>query len=202
MIAGSAFGDDKSESHSLISVWSFFLNVVFLCRGEQVHVLCGIEELIPAIGISAPLPSLLSLLISQLDSTLQNIRKIHSDPVLDASKVDDSFYFSGDDDAFLGFKTHFISISDDGKIWSWILSVKRDYDSNLQNNDKPLKSSTDTSFEVYVAKSENISTFIDCFYLQKISLMQISLVGQLQLLSSTVTVLAVPTPSMTATLAR
>ncbi|XP_048608744.1 WD repeat-containing protein 11 isoform X2 [Brassica napus] len=172
-------------------------------EGEQVHVLCGIEELIPAIGISAPLPSLLSLLISQLDSTLQNIRKIHSDPVLDASMVDDSFYFSGDDDAFLGFKTHFISISDDGKLWSWILSVKRDKDSsNLQSNDKPLKSSTDTSFEVYVAKSENISTFIDCFYLQKISLMQISLVGQLQLLSSTVTILAVPTPSMTATLAR
>lgn len=165
--------------------------------------MCGIEELIPAIGISAPLPSLLSLLISQLDSTLQNIRKIHSDPVLDASMVDDSFYFSGDDDAFLGFKTHFISISDDGKLWSWILSVKRDKDSsNLQSNDKPLKSSTDTSFEVYVAKSENISTFIDCFYLQKISLMQISLVGQLQLLSSTVTILAVPTPSMTATLAR
>ncbi|KAG5404864.1 hypothetical protein IGI04_010983 [Brassica rapa subsp. trilocularis] len=148
-------------------------------EGEQVHVLCGIEELIPAIGISPPLPSLLSLLISQLDSTLQNIRKIHSDPVLDASKVvDDSFYFSGDDDAFRGFKTHFISISDDGKIWSWILSVKRDNDSsNLQNNDKPLKSSTDTSFEI-------------------------SLVGQLQLLSSTVTILAVPTPSMTATLAR
>lgn len=166
--------------------------------------MCGIEELIPAIGISPPLPSLLSLLISQLDSTLQNIRKIHSDPVLDGSKVvDDSFYFSGDDDAFLGFKTHFISISDDGKIWSWILSVKRDNDSsNLQSNDKGLKSSTDTSFEVYVAKSENISTFIDCFYLQKISLMQISLVGQLQLLSSTVTILAVPTPSMTATLAR
>lgn len=113
--------------------------------------MCGIEELIPAIGISPPLPSLLSLLISQLDSTLQNIRKIHSDPVLDGSKVvDDSFYFSGDDDAFLGFKTHFISISDDGKIWSWILSVKRDNDSsNLQSNDKGLKSSTDTSFEVY-----------------------------------------------------
>ncbi|KAG2331850.1 hypothetical protein Bca52824_003030 [Brassica carinata] len=144
-------------------------------EGEQVHVLCGIEELIPAIGSSAPLPSLLSLLISQLDSTLQNIRKIHSDPVLDGSKVDDSFYSS--DDAFLGFKTHFISISDDGKIWSWILSVKRDTHSNLQSNDKGLKSSTDTSFEI-------------------------SLVGQLQLLSSTVTILAVPTPSMTATLAR
>jgi len=32
--------------------------------------------------------------------------------------------------------------------------------------------------------------------------MQIGLVGQLQLLSSTVTMLAVPTPSLTATLAR
>ncbi|KAJ4872030.1 Transducin family protein / WD-40 repeat family protein [Raphanus sativus] len=145
-------------------------------EGEQVHVLCGIEELIPVIGNSVPLPSLLSLLISQFDSTLQNIRKIHSDPVMDGSKVDDSFYFS-DNDAFLGFKTHFISISDDGKIWSWILSVKRDTDSNLQSNDKRLNSSTDTSFEI-------------------------SLVGQLQLLSSTVTILAVPTPSMTATLAR
>ncbi|CAH8386239.1 unnamed protein product [Eruca vesicaria subsp. sativa] len=154
-------------------------------EGKQVHLLCGIEELMPAICNLAPLPSLLSLLISQLDSTLQNIRKIHSDPVLDASKVDDSFYFG--DDAFLWFKTHFISISDDGKIWSWILSVKKDKDSNRHSNDdKRLKSSTETSFEVY-GEIRNIT---------------ISLVGQLQLLSATVTILAVPTPSMTATLAR
>lgn len=153
-MAGSAFGDDKSETQlsSLCLVFSqsslFFYFISRFCRGEQVHVLCGIEELIPVIGNSVPLPSLLSLLISQFDSTLQNIRKVHSDPVLDGSKVDDSFYFS-DGDAFLGFKTHFISISDDGKIWSWILSVKRDTDSNLQSNDKRLNSSTDTFFEVY-----------------------------------------------------
>ncbi|CAL9234326.1 unnamed protein product [Arabidopsis halleri] len=152
-------------------------------EGEQVHVLCGIEELMPTIGNSVPSPSLLTILISQLDSTLQNMRTTHSDAVLDSSELEISFDFNND--AFLRFETHFISISDDGKIWSWILTFNGDEDSNPQTNDELLQSPTNGNQDLH----PNIS-------------FEITLVGQLQLLSSTVTVLAVPTPSMTATLAR
>lgn len=186
----------------------FFLKCSLCCffpRGEQVHVLCGTEELMPAIGNSVPSPSLLTLLISQLDSTLQNMRKIHADDLLD-----DSFDFNEGVFDFC-YKTHFISISDDGKIWSWILCVKRDEeDSNPQTNEDLLENQDlqpNLSFEVY---DRNVKTcfgiifhLLDFYVLRKLhSSIQISLVGQLQLLSSKVTVLAVPTPSMTATLAR
>ncbi|CAN8246920.1 unnamed protein product [Cochlearia groenlandica] len=140
-------------------------------EGEQVHVLCGIEEMMPSMGNSVPSPSVLTLLISELESTLQNMRKIHSDCVLDGSVLEHSFDF--DDNALNHAKTHCVSISDDGKIWSWILSAKKDD----HDDDKLIEGLTNISFEM-------------------------SLIGQLQLLSSTVTILAVPTPSMTATLAR
>lgn len=115
----------------------------------------------PTIGNSVPLPSLLTLLISQLDSTLQNMRTTHSDAVLDSSELEISFDFNND--AFLRFKTHFISISDDGKIWSWILTFSGDEDSNPQTNDNLLESPTNgnqdlppnISFEVY----DGIGTF-------------------------------------------
>ncbi|CAE6012980.1 unnamed protein product [Arabidopsis arenosa] len=152
-------------------------------EGEQVHVLCGLEELMPTIGNSVPSPSLLTLLISQLDSTFQNMRTSHSDALLDNSELEISFDFNND--AFLRFKTHFISISDDGKIWSWILTFNGDEDCNPQTNDELLESATNGNQDL----PPNIS-------------FEITLVGQLQLLSSIVTVLAVPTPSMTATLAR
>ncbi|XP_010510885.1 PREDICTED: WD repeat-containing protein 11-like isoform X1 [Camelina sativa] len=159
-------------------------------EGEQVHVLCGIEELIPTIGNYVPSPSLLTLLISQLDSTFQNMRTIHSDGLLDSSEPEISFDFNND--AFLRFETHFISISDDGKIWSWIMTFNGEGDGdgdenfNPQTNDKALLDSP---------------TYDSQDLLPNISF-EMKLVGQLQLLSSTVTVLAVPTPSMTATLAR
>ncbi|CAA0372150.1 unnamed protein product [Arabidopsis thaliana] len=152
-------------------------------EGEQVHVLCAIEEFMPTIGNSVPSPSLLTLLISQLDSTLQNIRTIHSDALLDSSELEISFDFNND--AFLLFKTHFISISDDGKIWSWIVTFNGDEDSNPQTNENLIESPTNGNQDLH----PNIS-------------FEITLVGQLQLLSSAVTVLAIPTPSMTATLAR
>ncbi|XP_010533145.1 PREDICTED: WD repeat-containing protein 11 [Tarenaya hassleriana] len=152
-------------------------------EGEQVHVLCGIEELMPPIGNSVPSPCLLVVLISQLDSTLQNVRKIYSNALSNDLEFDTPFDFNHD--ALLVSKTSLISLSDDGKIWSWILTVKRAGDANHETSERQLESSmndnqnpqSDTSFEI-------------------------CLVGQLQLLSSTVTILAVPSPSMTATLAR
>lgn len=75
------------------------------------------------------------------------MRKIHLDDILD-----DSFDFNEGVFDFC-YKTHFISISDDGKIWSWILSVKRDEeDSDPQTNEDLLENQDlqpNLSFEVY-----------------------------------------------------
>lgn len=148
------------SSHLFFSLWSSLMFFFFcFCRGEQVHALCGIEDLMPVIGNSVPSPSLLTLLISQLDSTLQNLRTIHSDAPLNGSDLEIAY----------DFKTHFISISDDGKIWSWVLTFNR---ANPQTNDKllecPTKGNQDfqqnMSFEVYMMELET-SLFYFFFFL-------------------------------------
>ncbi|TQE06958.1 hypothetical protein C1H46_007348 [Malus baccata] len=48
-------------------------------EGGQVHIMCSMEELMPSIGTSVPSPLVLALVISQSDSTLQNIGKLYSD---------------------------------------------------------------------------------------------------------------------------
>ena len=80
------------------------------------------EELIPSIGSSVPSPSVLSVLISQSESILQNISKLYSDSSNGASDEDFDNPFDFSDDTLFLFKTHLLSISDDGKLWSWILT--------------------------------------------------------------------------------
>lgn len=90
-----------------------------------MHIMRMMEELMPSIGSSVPSPSLLSVLISQSDSTLQNIGKLYSDaPNFDSWSVDYDNPFDFSDDTLLCSKTHLISISDDGKIWSWLLTAE------------------------------------------------------------------------------
>ncbi|KAM1529495.1 hypothetical protein ACFX1Z_018697 [Malus domestica] len=48
-------------------------------EGGQVHIMCSMEELMPSIGTSVPSLLVLALVISQSDSTLQNIGKLHVD---------------------------------------------------------------------------------------------------------------------------
>ena len=91
-------------------------------RGEQIHIMCTMEELMPSIGSSVPSPSVLSVLISQSESTLQNISKLYSDSSNGASDEDFDNPFDFSDDTLFLFKTHLLSISDDGKLWSWILT--------------------------------------------------------------------------------
>ena len=86
--------------------------------------MCTMEELIPSIGSSLPSPSVLSVLISQSESILQNISKLYSDSSNGASDVDFDNPFDFCDDTLLVSKTHLISISDDGKVWSWILTAE------------------------------------------------------------------------------
>lgn len=86
-----------------------------------MHVMCTMEEFMPSIGMSIPAPSALAVLLSQTDSTMQTITKLHPDGT---SFVDLDNPFDFFDESRLGSKTNFISLSDDGKIWKWVVSVE------------------------------------------------------------------------------
>lgn len=217
-------------------------------RGEQVHVMCMMEELMPSLGTPIPSPSVLAVVISRSDSTLQNVHKHLSDghhtssPAMD---FDNPFDFC--DETPVISKTHLLSISDDGKIWNWLLTaegptenqkaasdvaivaeISKDKDSSLDTNsgvdssfgsvndvvkqtDKEnirkgrrsssKKNKDELSLKVYSCCYSMLTLVIYSFLLIKF-FNQISLVGQLHLLSSSVTMLAVPSPSLTATFAR
>ncbi|KAM7511522.1 hypothetical protein LguiB_010397 [Lonicera macranthoides] len=173
-------------------------------EGEQVHVMCMMEELIPSIGTSVPSPSVLAVVISLSDSTLQNVHKHCSDSdVPHACAVDMDFDnpFDFCDESNVISKTHLISISDDGKLWNWLLTAEATGDAqkdikNLGTDINKLQlSETKAETKVTSANDNAVKQSDDVLF-------KISLVGQLQLLSSTVTMLAVPSPSLTATLAR
>ncbi|XP_042498165.1 WD repeat-containing protein 11 isoform X2 [Macadamia integrifolia] len=192
--------------------------------GEQVHMMCTMEELLPSIGTTVPSPSVLAVVLSQSEATLQNVGKLYSDP-------HDASSFALDSDASLDSwhkhcfvsKTYLISITDDGKIWNWLLTAEGAIDAlkNVKNSSitadssevtvtDRCSSSVDTSTHGYEFnavneselvnrsfghKSKSVHTYADLSF-------KISLVAQLHLLSSTITTLAVPSPSLMATLAR
>ncbi|XP_021634010.1 WD repeat-containing protein 11 isoform X3 [Manihot esculenta] len=191
-------------------------------EGEQVHVMCTMEEMMPSIGSSVPSPSVLAVTICQSESTLKNVAKLYSDaPNTPFAKIDFDNPFDFHDDTLLLSKTHVISISDDGKIWNWLLTAeglgdnqKNVTDLGIVNNSRKvpvlwantngLASGDGVSCETS-KQQENVGgnrTRASSVLSRGSISCKISLVGQLQLLSSTVTMLAVPSPSMTATLAR
>ena len=113
-----------------------------------MHIMCSMEELIPSIGTSVPSPSILAVIIffligilaviiCQSDSTFQNIGKLYSDvPHSSSPDVDFDTPFDFCDEPLLVSKTHLISISDDGKIWNWLLTAEGP--ENTQKNDTKL----------------------------------------------------------------
>ncbi|XP_004508475.1 uncharacterized protein [Cicer arietinum] len=175
--------------------------------GEQVHIMYSMEELMPSVGTSVPSPSILSVLLRQSDTTLQNIGKncsdVPSSPYLHED-FDNPFDFC--DESQIISKIHLISISDDGKIWNWLLTAEGNAD-NQKDEKKLGLVNDDCTVPLQGANSNTMVSFargreLNVGRPQEEISMKISLVGQLQLLSSTVTMLAVPTPSLTATLAR
>ncbi|XAR66876.1 hypothetical protein NMG60_11013245 [Bertholletia excelsa] len=190
-------------------------------HGEQVHTMIMMEELMPAIGTSVPSPSVLAIVISQQDSTLQNVGKLYSDS-FHTSDVDFDTPLDFCDQSLLISKTHLISISDDGKIWNWLLTAEGPGDAQKdvrntpaidKSSDVPIENPDSSAVVSSVNEPEvdaichldtnNIDSYPQRSTISLAELtFKISLVGQLHLLSSTVTMLAVPTPSLTATLAR
>ncbi|XP_023633629.1 WD repeat-containing protein 11 isoform X2 [Capsella rubella] len=183
-------------------------------EGEQVHVMCTMEELMPPIGMSIPTPSALAVLLSQSDSTMQTITKLHPDGTFSLD-FDNPFDFY--DESLLS-KTTFISLTDDGKIWKWVLSAEGVEDALKNASDLDIGNrGTDVALPVAIQKNDSFNLddglvvaptnksrgHTSSYSLGKSDLsFKISLTGQLQLLSSTVSTLAVPSPSLTATLAR
>lgn len=99
----------------------FFWHIV---RGEQVYSMCMMEELIPSIGTPVPSPSVLAVAISLSESTLQNVSKHCSNGSYTSPEVDFDNPFDFYDVSHIISKTHIISISDDGKIWNWLLTAE------------------------------------------------------------------------------
>lgn len=187
-------------------------------EGEQVHTMCMMEELMPSVGTSVPSPSILAAVISVSDSTLQSVSKHCSDTHRASSlNVDFDNPFDFCDDSHVISKTHVISISDDGKIWNWLLTAEGTGDAQKDAKNLSIVAEPETSSEIKiisasdpsmdaVKQSDAVNNDKSCSSSsttrQEEMLFKISLVGQLHLLSSTVTMLAVPSPSLTATLAR
>uniref|UniRef100_A0A0E0JVA1 Uncharacterized protein n=1 Tax=Oryza punctata TaxID=4537 RepID=A0A0E0JVA1_ORYPU len=130
-------------------------------EGEQVHLLCAVEELMPSIGTIVPPPAVLATTIWQSESIFHNIEKQSRDLGQIQSTHSVISDTNTNQNMYQGTMAYLTSISEDGKIWSWHLSF-----------DKSACAS------------------------------RINLMGQLHLLSSTVTTLAVPSPSLLATVAR
>ncbi|ERN03720.1 WD repeat-containing protein 11 [Amborella trichopoda] len=183
--------------------------------GEQAHVLCTMEELIPSIGITVPSPGVLAVVVSPLESNLRNIgwHCLDTLPSFPSSVTTGDFSaLDNHNRSFLVTVANVISISDDGKIWKWLLSAEGRRDghggtSNLsaigdENEKAVTKAQNDlTDKEPSVLSDSGIFSSGSSFTKSELAL-KIALVGQLHLLSSTLTMLAVPSPSLTATLAR
>lgn len=87
-------------------------------------MMCMNEELMPSIGTSLPPPSVLAVVISLSDSTLQTIGKHCSNTSNCPLEVDFDNPFDFYDESLIISKTHLISISDDGKLWNWLLTAE------------------------------------------------------------------------------
>ncbi|XP_057768049.1 uncharacterized protein LOC130988263 [Salvia miltiorrhiza] len=187
-------------------------------ESEQVHIMCSTDELMPSIGTTVPSPLVLAVAVSQSDYTLQDIvrRCPDTDPVdfeLDnpLASIDESHIIS---------KTHLISVSDDGKVWKWLLTAERSRDA--QRDSENVKK-FDEIRQVPISEVSEVSSAaqrtgdmvtqpdsINCREKNQPGFPVVSdevsfktnLVGQLHLLSSAISMLAVPSPSLTATLAR
>lgn len=96
--------------------------------------MCSLDELMPSVGTTLPSPLVLAATISQSDYTLQDIHK-HC-PGTDPFDMDFNNPFDFFDESHIISKTHLISISDDGKVWKWLLTAEGSRDGQDINNVK------------------------------------------------------------------
>lgn len=92
-----------------------------------MHLLCTTVELMPSIGTTVPTPTVLAVNLCQLESVIQDVRKLCTgasdvDSLLDVTCLSPLNLCTE-----MGYirKTYLISISDDGKIWNWVLTYDK-----------------------------------------------------------------------------
>ncbi|XP_051113842.1 uncharacterized protein LOC127239643 isoform X2 [Andrographis paniculata] len=189
--------------------------------GGQEYAMCSTDELMPSIGTTIPSPLVLAVTISQSDYTLQGIRM--RCPDVDSYETGFDNPYDSFDKSHIISKTHLMSILDDGKVWKWILTAEGPGNAQNDNKDNVRKLSEIHQLSISENKSSPEQLFADKLEMSGVTLQdakgrgssqsgpisaandlsfKINLVGQLQLLSSAVTILAVPSPSLTATSAR
>ncbi|KAF6139126.1 hypothetical protein GIB67_009969 [Kingdonia uniflora] len=170
-----------------------------------------------SIGTSVPSPAILAVNLCQTESTLQSFGKLYSgisDTFLPA--LDCDTHSSSSSESLLVSRTNLISISDDGEIWNWLLTVEgcRDAQNNLSDldllADEAHTTATDSAIDEPVLDAVKDIELTNSILNRPLNTalgnadfsFKISLVGQLHLLSSTLTGLSVPSLSLISTLAR
>lgn len=79
----------------------------------------------PSVGTHVPSPSILAAVLCESDYALQNVGKVYSGvPHTPFSDEDFDNPFDFCDESLPASKTHLISISDDGKVWNWLLTAE------------------------------------------------------------------------------
>lgn len=89
-----------------------------------MHVLCGVEELMPSIGTAIPTPAVLAVNSCQSESSVQNIGLFCTDPSYTQALLSEECVppKSSNKEMDIPLKTCLVSISDDGKIWNWLVT--------------------------------------------------------------------------------
>lgn len=128
-------------------------------RGEQVYAMSSMEELMPSLGTSVPSPSVLAVVLNQSNSILQNIAKTNA-PNSNYLDNDPDNPFDFCDKSFIVSETHLISISDDGKLWNWILTAEGKPDT--QKDDKKSNLIKDDSTSLVGTSANTTMTSKNC----------------------------------------
>lgn len=89
-----------------------------------MHMLCRMVELLPSIGTTVPSPNVLTVVACQSESALQNVAKFYSNTPTSSSSAASNATSDFCSESQRVSKTYLISISDDGKIWSWLLTAE------------------------------------------------------------------------------
>lgn len=123
-----------------------------------MHILCTVEELMPSIGTVVPPPAVLATTIWQSESIFRNIDK----QCQDLSQTNASLSFIADTNpeknVYQGTLTYVTSISEDGKIWSWLLTFDKSAHPNKTNLGANLHSHSSANAIIYsTVKPTNVS---------------------------------------------
>lgn len=112
----------------------------------------------PSIGTTVPSPSVLAVSLCQSESVIQNVAKLCTG----ASDVESSFDatclapLNLCNGSVYVCKTYLLSISDDGKIWRWLLTNDKAKDARKPLNMTTINVSGETGSEKHTASSDSL----------------------------------------------